>query len=256
MCLVHLNLNNHPEYKLILAANRDEIYNRPTEPLHYWDDAPHILAGRDLKGMGTWLGVRTDGRIALLTNIRNKKEMRTSYEKSRGGLVSGFLESNQDPEDYLNTLKPNAGEYAGFNLITGYPDELYYMNNYENKIIPLTPGIHGLSNHRLDTPWPKVIRGNHKLEQISQSDVTTEAMFQMMNDRTKADDDKLPDTGVSKALESELSPMFINMNEYGTRCTTVLTVTYDNQVTLSERTYKNGKVTGTVSFQYHIKAAD
>lgn len=252
MCLINFQFGDHPEYKLIVAANRDESYDRPTKEVHYWDDEPYILAGRDLRGMGTWLGITKTGRIAMLTNIRTDKEMLESYRKTRGELVSGFLSSSAAPEEYLSQLIPDSVEYAGFNLLVGDADHLYYMNNYENQIVQVTDGVHGLSNHYLDTEWPKVIRGMNLLESLAAEAFDTEAVFDLLRDKEKATDSELPETGLSRELEYALSSMFIDTPYYGTRCSTVLTVSHDNEVRLSERTYLHDDSTGQVDYDFKI----
>src|SRR5699024_1910394 len=154
MCLINFNIGSHEKYKLIIAANRDEFYSRPTAPLHFWDDYKNILGGRDLKAQGTWLAVSKSGKIGALTNIRTPEEMTAEAKKSRGELVVNYLLSKKSPKEYLTALAGHSSNYAGFNLLTGTPDELYYMNNYDNKISRVTDGTHGLSNEYLDTPWP------------------------------------------------------------------------------------------------------
>jgi uncharacterized protein with NRDE domain len=253
MCLINFRVGNHPKYKLIIAANRDEEYNRPTEEAHFWKDAPHILAGRDLRGLGTWLGVSTSGRIAALTNIRNKKELLGSYQKTRGKLVSGFLNSTLSPEDYLKNIQKENNEYAGFNILVSDGHHVYYMNNYDSQITLVEEGVHGLSNHRLNTPWPKVERGKKELARLTADDFDTESVFNMLKDNKKAADSDLPKTGLSKEVETQLSPLFIDTEGYGTRCSTVLTVSHDHHVTFSERTYLHQNKTGEVNFDFDIK---
>ncbi|WP_462421528.1 NRDE family protein [Salinicoccus sp. Marseille-QA3877] len=254
MCLINFQLNNHNKYKLVMAANRDEEYSRPTEAAHYWKDYPHILGGRDLRGMGTWLGITKTGRISALTNIRNTKELLSTHQKSRGHLVSNYLIGNQDPAEYLNEVSDEGMDYAGFNLLVGNQGEIFYLNNYDNEVSRVDDGLHGLSNHHLNTPWPKVIKGKTGLEKIMDSeDSDIEDLFRLLRDDDTAENKDLPDTGLSKEIEKNLSPLFINMDKYGTRCSTVILIDQDDNATFVERTYSEGQQTGEVKFEFKIE---
>lgn len=250
MCLINFNIGSHDKYKMIIAANRDEFYSRPTAPVHYWEDHPNILGGRDLKAQGTWLAVSKSGKIGALTNIRTPEEMTAEAKKSRGELVVNYLLSEKSPKEYLTALAGHSSDYAGFNLLTGTPDELYYMNNYDNKISRVTDGTHGLSNEYLDTPWPKVVIGKEQLDKvISEDDIDIDALFSLLRIDTKAADDVVQQTGVDAGLEKKLSPLFIDIPDfdYGTRCSTVVLVDRQNNITLIERTFKNGVETGEIT---------
>lgn len=250
MCLINFNIGSHDKYKMIIAANRDEFYSRPTAPVHYWEDHPNILGGRDLKAQGTWLAVSKSGKIGALTNIRTPEEMTAEAKKSRGELVVNYLLSEKSPKEYLTALAGHSSDYAGFNLLTGTPDELYYMNNYDNKISRVTDGTHGLSNEYLDTPWPKVVIGKEQLDKvISEDDIDIDALFSLLRIDTKAADDIVQQTGVDAGLEKKLSPLFIDIPDfdYGTRCSTVVLVDRQNNITLIERTFKNGVETGEIT---------
>lgn len=250
MCLINFNIGSHDKYKMIIAANRDEFYSRPTAPVHYWEDHPNILGGRDLKAQGTWLAVSKSGKIGALTNIRTPEEMTAEAKKSRGELVVNYLLSEKSPKEYLTALAGHSSNYAGFNLLTGTPDELYYMNNYDNKISRVTDGTHGLSNEYLDTPWPKVVIGKEQLDKvISEDDIDIDALFSLLRIDTKAADDIVQQTGVDAGLEKKLSPLFIDIPDfdYGTRCSTVVLVDRQNNITLIERTFKNGVETGEIT---------
>lgn len=254
MCLINFQLNDHEKYKLILAANRDEEYHRPTESAKFWDDNKNILAGRDLRGRGTWLGITRDGRISALTNIRNSDELLKTNLKTRGILVSGFLQNGTAPTDYLKGLISEADEYSGFNLIVGSPDELYYLNNYEKEIVKIDKGTHGLSNHHLNTPWPKVIKGKETLAEItSNKDFKTDELFELLKDNDTAAPANLPDTGLSKDLESKLSPLFIDTENYGTRCSTVVMIDKLNNVEFIERTYEHSRMTNEERYTFTIE---
>lgn len=237
MCIILFSYNHHPKYRFIVAANRDEVYNRPTEPASFWKDQPGILAGRDLEQLGTWMGITRTGRLAALTNIRkipsHRKDMR-----SRGELVSGFLSSEISPSAYLSHVKERRDQYLGFNLLVADKEALFYYNSDADQVEEVSPGIHGLSNAELDTPWPKVERGKQFLEACTDTlDLDQERLFELLSDDVMAQDHHLPDTGAGIEWERILSPVFISSPNYGTRSSTVLTVTYENQVEFIERTY-------------------
>src|SRR5688500_7150789 len=165
MCLIFLSLNNHPAYKLIVAANRDEFYIRKTEPASFWKDHPNIVGGRDLEAMGTWMAMSKQGKISLVTNYRDISNINPNAP-SRGQLVTDYLLSNPLPKDYLEQVESKGKLYNGFNLIVGSAQELYYYSNYKGGVEKIEPGLHGLSNHLLDTPWPKVTRGIEKMKAL------------------------------------------------------------------------------------------
>ncbi|MGJ7919881.1 NRDE family protein [Neobacillus sp. LXY-4] len=241
MCLILFAYKIDPEFKLVVAANRDEFYERPTASVHFWQDHPHILAGRDLKQLGTWIGITTTGRFAALTNYRDPSEV-TEGKRSRGELVGDFLkEDNTDPEVYLEKVTKNKDKYPGFNLLIGDKNDLYYYSNKSNEVKKLEPGIYGLSNHLLNTDWPKVKRGIVGLEQIiNQRDAETmdERLLNLLQNADPAPDESLPKTGVSLEWERVLSPMFIKSEGYGTRSSTVLKMTND-YIHITERVFSS-----------------
>ena len=238
MCLIFFALNNHPKYKLIVAANRDEFYARKTAPAHFWEDHPNILGGRDLEASGTWMAMNKKGKISLVTNYRDPANINPNAP-SRGQLVSDFLVNGDTPQEYLSQVSERASQYNGFNLLTGYVDELWYLSNYREGIHKLESGVHGLSNHLLNTPWPKVHRGKEKFSKaISNSAIEPDALFELLYDQQRAEDQLLPNTGIGLERERALSSMFIKTNGYGTRCSTVILVAHDNQVVFSERVYE------------------
>lgn len=240
MCLILLGHEAHPRYRLVVAANRDEFYARPTAPAAWWDDAPGVLAGRDLRGGGTWMGVSRDGRWAAVTNYRDPGAERAAAP-SRGDLVSDFLRGDDPPDAYLARLAPRAGEYNGFNLLVGEPGTVLWLSNRAPAPRALEPGVHGVSNHLLDTPWPKVERGKRALgDLLREPRLDAEPMLELLLDRTVAADHDLPDTGVGLPLERALSTMFIATPEYGTRSSTALLVDRDGGVLLAERTHRPG----------------
>lgn len=225
MCVIYLAFEYHPRYPLILAANRDEFYDRPTAPAGEWDDEPKIYAGRDLLSGGTWLGVTTDGRFGAVTNFRDPGA--PAGRLSRGNLVADFLRSNQTPADYLNAVNENAGAYSGFNLIVGRFDgderELFYFSSRAEGVMRLSPGIYGLSNNLLDVPWPKVASGKARFEEIISGDyINSESLFTLLADEATAEEKDLPHTGITPEREKALSAIFIKTPDYGTRCSTVL----------------------------------
>lgn len=238
MCLLLIALEQHPFYKLVLAANRDEYYDRPTAPAQFWEDKPDLLAGRDLKAGGTWLGMTRKGRLAAITNYRDPAHTR-EHAPSRGKLVLHFLERKLSATQYLNEIRQEAGQYNGFNLVLGSIDELFWYSNRGDNIQRLSKGIHGLSNHLLDTPWPKVAKAKTALRDVllSGKKLQPEALFKILGDRTRAADNELPDTGVTLGLERMLSPIFISSPAYGTRSSTIILVDHQGRVLFTERTY-------------------
>ncbi|UCH98734.1 MAG: NRDE family protein [Candidatus Aminicenantes bacterium] len=236
MCLILFAFQSHSRYKLIFAANRDEFYHRPTAPARWWKEARFLLAGKDLEAGGTWMGITKNGKIAALTNYRGT-EFHKENAPSRGALVSQYLLSNISSQEYLEELQAKSVEYNGFNLILGNMDKLCCYSNRQNKILQVPPGVHGLSNDSLDTPWPKVVKGKQILEQqvLNQPEISLESIFSFLADTEMAPDDQLPDTGVGIEYERVLSSIFIKSPQYGTRSSTVVLVDNDNHVTFAER---------------------
>jgi uncharacterized protein with NRDE domain len=224
MCVIYLAYQHDADTPLILIANRDEFYERPSAAAKYWDDAPDIYAGRDLVGGGTWLGVTRGGRLAAVTNYRDPSAPTGS--RSRGELVAGFLRSHLSPCSYIDDIQSNAKEYSGFNLIVGQigrNSELFYYSNRGGEPFEVTPGIYGLSNHLLNTPWPKVRNGRERFaELLADGSATDENLFRLLSDETLAPDDELPSTGIPFEKEKALSAIFIKTPGYGTRCSSVV----------------------------------
>lgn len=236
MCLLFFALDAHSDYPLVLAANRDEFYDRPTQGLHLWKDAPDLLAGRDLHKGGTWFGVTKTGRWAAVTNFREPGQKVEA--KSRGILVSNFLVSDSSPLSYIDELIPDARKYNGFNLVVGDLQHAFYFSNRHTEAKTLGSGVFGLSNHFLDTPWPKVEKGKKKLlNLLHRENVNTDSLFSLLTDRTRASDEALPNTGVGIEMERLLSPGFINGEVYGTRSSTTLLINKNNRLKLEERSY-------------------
>ena len=240
MCLIVFANNVHPKYKLIFAANRDEFYERPTTSAEFWKDHTELLAGKDLQAGGTWMGITKKGKFAAITNFRDLKN-HIPEAPSRGKITLNFLINNDQPEEYYNSLKPELNSFNGFNLIFGNIDELYYFSNKTDGFQKLNPGIHGISNALLDTPWPKVEKSKKQIEiLLNQNEIHPWEVMNILYDVTKANDENLPNTGVGIELERILSPVFISSEKYGTRCSTVVIVDKDNNVRFIEKTYLSG----------------
>ncbi len=253
MCLIFLSLHTHPTYKLIVAANRDEFYNRKTAPAAYWEDHPGLLGGRDLEAMGTWMAMTKTGKIAMVTNYRDPNNINPKAP-TRGKLVSDYLIHAVPPDRYLKDLEPRGKEYNGFNLIVGDQDELFYYSNYGQGVGKIENGFHGLSNHLLDTPWPKVTRVKDKFESILKAPkLQPGTLLDALYDEQRAPARELPETGVGAEWEQALSSMFIKTGSYGTRCSTAVLVDKQNEVSYSERVYNTGDFSSkTNTFQFRI----
>jgi uncharacterized protein with NRDE domain len=244
MCLILLALDTHPDYSLIVAANRDEFYERPTAPAAFWDDAPSVLAGRDLKAGGTWLGIDRHGRLAAVTNYR-QGQREPEAPRSRGHLVSDYLTAAIDGRDHVARVERDAALYNGFNLIAGDAGALFYFSNREGRARALGRGVYGLSNHLLDSPWPKVTSGKTGLTALLAGDgELIPDLFALLADRRPATDDLLPRTGVSAEWERLLSSAFIASKEYGTRSSTVVLVGRDGGGVFVERSFGPGGIPG------------
>lgn len=253
MCLILFALDAHPRYRLVLAANRDEFYDRPTAPAAFWDDAPHILAGRDLLRGGTWCGITTGGRFAAVTNYRDPRTYREGM-LSRGRLVADFLRGEAAPDAWLARLRREGDAYNGFNLIFGDGREFRYVSNRGGLPSTVAPGIHGLSNHLLDTPWPKVAKGREALAKLlgGEDELAPDDLFAILADRAVAPDHLLPDTGVGVERERLLSPRFITSPTYGTRSSTVVLMDRDNTCTFVERSF-NGAADHPRTATYRVR---
>lgn len=235
MCLILFAYKSHPTHKLILATNRDEFYKRDTRTAHWWEDHPEVLGGRDLQAGGTWMGINRNGRFAALTNYREPGNLQPNAP-SRGDLVKDYLTSNLSPDVYLHTI--NGANYNGFNLLVGGPDAMWCYSNRGYGPQELRPGIYGLSNHLLDTPWPKVEKGKQRMaEFIEGNPLNPQTAFNFLNDPLLAQDEELPQTGVPLEWERLLSAMFITSPAYGTRASTVVLIDNENRVFYGEKSY-------------------
>jgi uncharacterized protein with NRDE domain len=241
MCLILLAYDVIPEYRLILAANRDEFYDRPTLPAAFWEDHPDILAGRDLKGGGTWLGITRSGKFAAITNYREPGVPKPNAP-TRGHLVSAFLSKNSLPQTYLESVSAVGQAYSGFNLIVGDASGLYYYSNRGPGICRLQPGWYGLSNHLLNTPWPKVEKGIAMLKAaiLNFDPVNMDPLFDLLKNREVPPDDRLPNTGVGREWERILSPIFIQSPGYGTRSSSVMLIDGNGKARVAEQTHHVG----------------
>lgn len=239
MCLAIIALNARPGLPLLIAANRDEFHARPAAPAGPWDDHPDIYGGRDLSAGGTWLGMTRAGRYALLTNFRDPRS-RLPDAPSRGALVSGYLAGGETPEAYAARVHGQGAAYNGFNLLVGDASGCVYLEN-KSGAPPrrLQAGVvHGVSNHLLDTPWPKLTRARAAVQALLQGPLPdAEALMDILADRSPAPDESLPDTGVGLERERMLSAPFIVSPDYGTRCSTVIMVQADGRASLRERRF-------------------
>ena len=243
MCLIAFAWNAHPDYRLIVGANRDEWHDRPAAPAAWWADFPQILAGRDLKAGGTWMGMTRTGRFGAVTNFRDPSD-KSSTARSRGELVTAFLSGDATPSAFLLETKQHAHAYNGFNLVVGDRLSLAYFSSRDRAIQILEPGVYALSNHTLNEPWPKVTAAKSAMEALLQMKMSEEArrmaIYKLLSDDQRAPDSTLPVTGVGIEWEQVLSPALIVTEKYGTRASTILSVAND----------------GRTSFEEHIRAPD
>lgn len=263
MCLILLAWQQHPRWRLIAAANRDEFFSRPAQAAQWWPDAPEVLAGRDLSAGGSWLGINRSGHFATVTNVRQMPF--TKGARSRGELVEHFLRQATRAQPYNNEALQRGSDYAGFNLLAADHDTLCWGSNRtpdsntpDNSASILPPGIYGLSNHLLDSPWPKVDSGKQLLRALlAKPDTSTETLqaelFALLRDEQHAEDSTLPDTGVGIEMERALSARFIRlpqhpMGRYGTRCSTVVLLGHDQNWVFCERSWnEKGELSGVVA---------
>ena len=243
MCLLLFALDAHPRHRLVVAANRDEVTDRPAAPLGWWDDAPDVLAGRDLAANGTWMGVTRAGRWAALTNVRDPQNPRPA-RRSRGALVAEFLGGAETAAEAAARVWAERDGYDGFNLVLRDDASAWAVSTRADRPARLGPGVYGLSNDRLDTPWPKVVRGKAALGAALAADpVPLDALLDLLRDDARPADADLPDTGVGLDWERALSPAFIVAEGYGTRVSTALTLG-EGGAAVAERTWLPGGVAG------------
>ena len=253
MCLLVFAWNAHPRYRFIFAGNRDEFHDRPAAPMAWWADAPQILAGRDLQAGGTWLGLSQRAAFGVVTNYRELQRP-TPGMPSRGSLITRYLNSTVAAADFLAGLASTAERYAGFNLLLADAGEMHYASNRTQPFSrKLRAGVHGLSNHLLDTSWPKLARTRARFERlISANDPALEDLLAILADREPAPDHLLPDTGIGHEWERLLSAPFIVHERYGTRCSTVVRIDLEGAGQVRERRFdRDGRITGEDAFELH-----
>lgn len=248
MCLIFIAHQQHQDWPLIIASNRDEFLNRPTEPGHFWGPQFNLLAGRDQEHGGTWMAINRQGRFAAVTNYRDPNQ--AIGKVSRGQMVTDFINTEASAKDYVSGLNPR--DYTGFNFLAFDGKEFFYTSNKAESIQELTPGIYGLSNHLLDTPWPKVVSGKQRFaEIIDQQTVSVDDLFDLMTNTDRAATEDLPSTGVSLELEHHLSSRFItptadnipdSHGNYGTRTSTIILIDHKGHGRWYERNHDQGLV--------------
>lgn len=250
MCLIAIAWQARPEHPLVVAANRDEWRDRPATPAHWWSEHPQLLAGRDLQAGGTWMGITRNGRFAAVTNFRDPSDRR-STALSRGALVTQFLLGSEEPARFLAGLASRAAQYNAFNLLAGDAVSLLYFGSREGEVRAVEPGVHALSNHLLDEPWPKVTKAREAMRaSLNQGD---EPLFAMLSDASPAPDHALPDTGVGLERERWLSSILITGETYGTRASTVLRIGAGGDARFEERTLDAaGAVALTRAFDFRL----
>ena len=257
MCLISMQLNQHASYKFMLVANRDEQYDRPSLPAHFWPDHPDLLAGKDLSEQGTWLGITKQGRIAAVTNSYLTTDQESDKKLSRGKLVIDYLTGGIGAEDYLNQVRQQRSDYNGFNLIVGSSESLHHYNNILDEYRIIQTGNHAVSNATLDTPWPKVtITKAAMAELASSSELDEEAIFRIMADSTPPSDDQLPDLPLPLPILRAVSANFIRTERYGTRSTTLILIDHSDQVTFVERCYLPDGTSSDVRFNFLLMAEE
>ena len=257
MCLILFAFQAHAEYPLVVAANRDEAYARPAAPAAFWLDHAEVYGGRDLEMGGAWIGITRSGRFAAVTNFRDGSPKGVA-PRSRGDLVGGYLTGTQAAQRYLQSVAARLSEYAGFGTLAGDMNSLWFLSNYGNGVEAVASGVHGLSNHLLDTPWPKVADGKRELAVLLHSDarLLPDDLFAMLADRSVAAENVLPNTGVGIAREKQLGPKFIAVDDrYGTRASTVIIVNRLGEVYYAERSFGgHGAFLGEVTQRFNLAA--
>jgi len=256
MCLILFAWQAHPHYPLVVAANRDEFHDRPTAPAEFWQESPSILAGRDIQAGGTWMGVSRNGRFAAISNYREPLFKTSKTEYSRGHLVRDFLLGDSAPASHAEHLQTRGADYRGFNLLIGDTDTLLYLSNRTQRPACVNAGIHGLSNHLLDTDWPKVNFGRTQLETIlKHGDVNPEALLELLADRGTKPPTSLAAEELQSEPESMTKRIFIDSPVYGTRSSTVLLVSQSGEISFIERQFDtSGTPIGTRSHNYKISS--
>lgn len=233
MCLILVAWQVLPDYPLVVAANRDEFFARPTAEAAAWDDAPQVFAGRDLEAGGTWLGVTSTGRFAAVTNVREPG--RPAGLRSRGHLTRDFLLGEDSAASYVAGF--DGAAFSGFNLLLCDGREFWYCSNRQQPPRALPPGIYGVSNHLLDTPWPKLAASKQRFADALNHLPAEGGFFDLLADTEIVPDVNLPATGVPLEWERRLSAVFVRSPDYGTRASTLLLQQRDGSASLVERSF-------------------
>jgi len=252
MCLILIAVDQHPDYPLVIAANRDEYYRRPTLPMHYWEDEPNILAGRDQEKGGTWFGVNKSGAIAAVTNTRTERKIH-GHAISRGTIVSDFLQDRKSADQYLSVLRNNIRNYDGFNVLLGDINALYMMGTNHTDVMKLAPGLHGISNGNIGSDWPKVTKGMEMLEIILAENrvIDIDAIFSLLADQQLPDSLSLTDDDLE--INRTVAPIFLNDVHYGTRSSTILVQRNNGDIQVTERCFnERAHPTNTCDFELAI----
>lgn len=238
MCLLAFSYKQHPNYPFILVANRDEFFQRPTTALAAWQDSPHIVGGRDSLAGGSWLAASSTGKLAAVTNHRDGTRAVDPNARSRGHLISNFLNGDASAFEYYQQLQPIANQFSGFNLILLDQSGLFYLSNRSDNNQQLKQGLYGLSNAFLDSPWPKTVALKQRLQtQLDQQQLNSSLLLPLLRDSQTAHDDELPETGISKTREKQLSSCFINTGDYGTRASTAVYLDTEGKLTIAEQSF-------------------
>lgn len=252
MCLIVFAWKSHPDYKLILAANRDEFHGRPAQEAHWWPDLPDVLAGRDLQAGGTWLATARSGRFATVTNYREQQRARAGL-RSRGEIATSFVSTDIDALTFVSSIAGKS--YAGVSVLAADRDNLCYMSNRGDEPISLAPGVYGLSNASLDTPWSKLTRSKEALTALIDSDnVNTTDLLRLLADKTPAASAEVESSDLPFKLARALTAPFIVADTYGTRCSTILLLANDGRVDFCERRFDpRGARCGDSNFSFHCE---
>ncbi len=257
MCLLVFAWMNHPRYRLVVAANRDEFHDRPAAPLGWWAGNGRMVAGRDLRAGGTWIGVTRDGRFGAVTNFRGVEAPSEADAPSRGGLVPDYLAGEATPGGFLEKLNGAATAFAGFNLLAGDRESLHYLSNRDSAgPRRLEPGTYGLSNHALDTPWPRLVSARERFEDaLAAESPAVGQLFELLADREPAAGAAFPGSDLPPDLERALSAPFVLHERYGTRCSTVLLAGHDGRTVAAERRFDAaGNLTGATRLEFTVDA--
>ncbi|MGB1262517.1 MAG: NRDE family protein [Cognaticolwellia sp.] len=252
MCILFIGVEQHPDYPVIICANRDEFHQRPTQSMHWWSEQ-HILAGKDLQAGGTWLGLNSDGDFAALTNFR-KPDSFDSAKRSRGDLVVQALQNS--PARTQQQLLQTSAQYNDFNLVFGPLNNLQAFDSVSRKFVALTPGFHSVCNGALDDIWPKMALGvNNISDLITNNHINVDAFFAVMSNQTIADKQDLPATGISAEWELLLSSIFIKSVDYGTRSTAIILQSKTGNIAVYEQNYnREGELSSSNHFDINPRA--